>query len=309
VATEANFWTSRQDFVAHLRYGKGYSPGTCYAYHSDLGIWGRWLEEARKDWRAAGHIDVEQFNAWQARERSVKPHIVSRRVSCLASFYKWAVKNRLVERDPIYLADKPRRPLRIPVWLDRGEQAALQAATRRVDDLPDNIFGRKRETVKAIRRRYEMLFGLLLASGLRISEALGLRVRDVRLKDGVARSLRVIGKGNKERLVPLPEAFGQVFGFWLADRPRDDFVFAQRPGGPPPGAPAVRAYLRRLIARTGIDKKVTPHKLRHTYATRLLEAGAQLVDIQALLGHADIGSTQVYTHVGEDRMAELVSKL
>jgi integrase/recombinase XerD len=147
----------------------------------------------------------------------------------LASFYQWAVKNRLVESDPIYLADKPKRSLRIPVWLDRGEQAA----TRRVDDLPDTIFGRKREAVKAIRRRYEMLFGLLLASGLRISEALALRVRDVRLANGAARSLRVIGKGNKERLVPLPEAFGQVFGFWLADRPRDDFVFAQRPGGPP----------------------------------------------------------------------------
>ena len=102
---------------------------------------------------------------------------------------------------------------------------------------------------------YEMLFGLLLASGLRISEALALRVRDVRLANGAARSLRVIGKGNKERLVPLPEAFGQVFGFWLADRPRDDFVFAQRPGGPPPGAPAVRAYLRRLIARAGIEKQ------------------------------------------------------
>jgi integrase/recombinase XerD len=163
----------------------------------------------------------------------VKPHIVSRRVSCLASFCQWAVKHRLVESDPIYLADKPKRPLRIPVWLDRGEQATLQAATRRVDNLPDTIFGRKREAVKAIRRRYEMLFGLLLASGLRISEALALRVRDVRLANGAARSLRVIGKGNKECLVPLPEAFGQVFGFWLANRPRDDFVFAQRPGGPP----------------------------------------------------------------------------
>jgi integrase/recombinase XerD len=71
----------------------------------------------------------------------------------------------------------------------------------------------------------------------------------------------------------------------------------------------VRAYLRRLLARAGIEKPITPHKLRHTYATRLLETGAQLVDIQALLGHADIGSTQVYTHVGEDRMAELVSRL
>ncbi len=293
---------ARKEFLAHLRFTKGYSEATCYTYNSDLGIWGRWL-------RRLTHVDVEQFAGWQMRERGVKAHTVSRWASCLSSFYKWAMKNGLVQTDPVYLADKPKRPHRIPVWLEKEEQAALQKAIRNVDDLPENIFGRTREHIKDVRRRYDFLFGLILNAGLRISEALQVKVRDVRVVDGVAKSVRIIGKGNRERLVPLPEAFGQVFGYWLSDKPKEDFVFAKEQGGKAPGPHAVRAYLRRLIGRAGIDKKVTPHKLRHTYATRLLEAGAELVDIQALLGHVDLSTTQIYTHVSEDRMAGVVAKL
>jgi Site-specific recombinase XerD len=108
--------------------------------------------------------------------------------------------------------------------------------------------------------------------------------------------------------VPLPEAFGQVSGFWLNDKGKEEFVFAKEPGGKPPVAHVVRAYLRRLLDRAGIDKKVTPHK-RHTYATRLLESGAELVDIQVLLGHVNLATTQICTQVSEARMAGVVSKL
>ena len=304
-----DFWGARQAFLSHLRFARSYSKGTCYAYNSDLGIWGHWLEAAGKDWRYMTHVDAEQFVAWQARERGAKPHIIARRASCLGSFYKWARKNGLVESDPIYLADKPRRPHRIPVWLERDEQRALEEAARRIDDLPMDIFGQTDAQGLVVRRRYAILFGLILNSGLRIAEALAVKVQDVRVMEGVAKSLRVIGKGDKERLVPLPEAFGQLFGAWLADRKPDAFVFAKAPGARPLGPHAVRAYLRRLLTRAGIAKKVTPHKLRHTYATRLLEAGAELVDIQVLLGHRDLGTTQIYTHVSEDRMASVVAKL
>lgn len=306
---EQSIWQARKDFLAHLRYAKGYSQGTCYAYHSDLGIWGRWLEEAVHDWRHCTHVEVEQFITWQMRERGVKPHIIARRSSCLSSFYRWAKKNGLVADDPIYLADKPKRPYRIPVWLEREEQQRLQAALQRVDDLPETIFGRPRAHLLEVRRRYAVLFSLIQNAGLRISEALAIKVGEVRVTEGVARSVRVIGKGNKERMVPLPEVFGQVFGEWLADQAREAFVFAQSPGGKPPGPRAVRAYLKRLVAKAQIDKPITPHKLRHTYATRLLESGAELVDIQALLGHVNLATTQIYTHVGEDRMASVVAKL
>lgn len=309
MADKDDFWQARKDFLTHLHYTKGYSQGTCYAYHSDLGMWGRWLEEAGRDWRQITHSEAERFAAWQMRERGVKPYIVVRRLSCLGSFYKWALKNSLTQGDPIYLADRPKRPHRIPVWLDKDEQKSLEAAAGQTDDLPENIFGHPREYIKDVRRRYELLFCLILNSGMRLSEALAVRVRDVRVVAGVAKSVRVIGKGNKERLIPLPAAFGQVFGLWLEDRSRDEFAFARSPGSKPPGPHAVRAYLRRLIERAGIDKKVTPHKLRHTYATRLLEAGAELVDIQALLGHVDLSATQIYTHVSEKRMAEIVAKL
>jgi integrase/recombinase XerD len=309
VETEQDFWTARKDFLSYLRYTKGYSQGTCYGYNSDLGIWGKWLEEASHDWRRCSHVEVEQFVTWLMREREVKPHIIARRSSCLASFYKWAMKNGLVESDPVYLADKPKRPHRMPVWLEKDEQQRLQEAARNIEDLPENIFGKTREHILEVRRRYDFLFGLIQNSGLRISEALGVKVRDVRLVNGMARSVRVIGKGNKERVVPLPEAFGQVFGFWISDKGKDEFVFAKEPGGKPPGPPAARAYLRTLVEKAGIDKRVTPHKLRHTYATRLLEAGAELIDIQTLLGHVNLSTTQIYTHVSEDRMANVVSKL
>lgn len=303
------FDEARKEFLSHLRYARGHSPRTCYNYHSDLGIWGMWLAEADKDWQRVKVQDVEQFSAWQLRERGVGAHLVSRRMSCLSTFYRWAKKNEIVVDDPVYLADKPKRPQRIPVWLEREEQTALETAVRRVDDIPENIFGQRREHLRRIRRRYELLFGLLLNSGLRISEALSLKVRDVRLRDGIALAVRVIGKGNKERLVPLPEKFGQVFGFWMKDQPMEEFVFAQKLKGRPPSAGAARAYLRRLKDKAHIAKAITPHKLRHTYATNLLNTGAELVDIQALLGHVNLATTQIYTHVDQDRMTAVVNKL
>ena len=130
-----------------------------------------------------------------------------------------------------------------------------------------------------------------------------------RLVDGMALAVRVIGKGDKERLVPLPAAFGAVFGFWLKDRARGEFVFARALGQKPVSAQAARAYLRGMLKKAGIDKKISPHKLRHTYATNLLNAGAELVDIKALLGHESIATTQIYTNVGQERMEKVVGRL
>lgn len=303
------FDDARREFLSHLLYAKGHSKTTCYVYNSDLGIWRDWLLEAGKDWQRAKPTDVEQFAAWQLRERKVSAHIVNRRLSALSSFYKWAMRHEIVESDPVYLADKPKRPLRIPVWLEKEEQQRLEATIKSRENIPINIFGDNKAKMTETRRRYEMLFGLLLNSGLRISEALGLKISDVRLVDGTAKSVRVIGKGDKERLVPLPEKFGQVFGFWLKDRARGDYVFARALGQKPVSAQAARAYLRGMLKKAGIDKKISPHKLRHTYATNLLNAGAELVDIKALLGHESVATTQIYTNVGQERMEQVVARL
>ena len=109
----------RREFLAHLRYTKGHRVTTCYAYHSDLGLWADWLLDAGKDWQRARVADVEQWNAWQLRERRVSAHLVNRRLSALSSFYRWALRHEIVDSDPVYLADKPKRPHRIHVDQDR----------------------------------------------------------------------------------------------------------------------------------------------------------------------------------------------
>ena len=159
------------------------------------------------------------------------------------------------------------------------------------------------------RRRYELLFGLLLNSGLRISEALGLKGGDVRRVEGTAKSVRVIGQGDQERRAPLPQAFGQVFGFWLKDPPRGEYLFARATGQKPVSAQAARAYLRGMLKQAGIEKKISPHQPHYTCATNRLNAGAERVDIKALLGHESVATTQIDTHVGQERMEQVVARL
>ncbi len=298
-----------QEFLSHLCYTQGYRPSTGYAYHSDLKQWAHWLAEHDHPWDRVRLREVEQFITWQLRERGISVALVNRRLSALSHFYRWAMKQEITAHNPVALVDKPKRPHRLPIWLEKEEQSRLNATLKDRHSLPVNLFGQTPQRMTETRRRYEMLFGLLLHSGLRISEALQMKVTDVRIVDGIAKSLRVLGKGNKERLVPLPESFGAVFGFWLNDRSKGEWVFAKGIGQPPMSPQAARGYLRGLLKAAGIDKKITPHKLRHTYATNLLNAGAELVDIQVLLGHVNLATTQIYTHVDQERMTAVVNKL
>ena len=119
----------------------------------------------------------------------------------------------------------------------------------------------------------------------------------------------MIGKGDQERLAPLPGAFGAVFEFWLKDRARGEFVFARATGQKPVSAQAARATLRGMLKQAGIEKKISPHQRRHTDATHRLNAGAERVDLQALLGHESLSTTQIYTNVDQERMEQGVGRL
>jgi integrase/recombinase XerD len=300
---------ARHDFLNYLRYNRGAAESTRAGYRSDVNIWHGWLDEAEHDWKICSYIEAEQFIAWQQRTGR-HAHIIARRVSALTTFYRWAKRQHWTTVDPFYRVELPKRPRRLPVWLEREEQQRLEAVAAAPEALPPNLCGNARDRIEFARHRYAVLFALLQNSGLRISEALALKVGDVRVVEGQARSVRVIGKGDKERVVPLPVDFGQELGAWISERLElGDHVFGKWPGESPPSARAVRDYLNRLVEQAGIDKPITPHKLRHTYATRLLESGAELVDIQALLGHANLATTQIYTHVSDERMASVVARL
>ncbi|WP_233144573.1 tyrosine-type recombinase/integrase [Methyloprofundus sedimenti] len=109
--------------------------------------------------------------------------------------------------------------------------------------------------------------------------------------------------------MPLPESFGRILAIAIADKYREEYLFAKKTGGKLVGQHAARAYLKKLVDKAGIDKKITAHKLRHTYATRLLEKDVHLIDIQALLGHESIATTQIYTHAGQERLSKLVADI
>jgi len=305
---ELKFKKIQTEFLEFLKYTKGHAITTCYGYNSDLNSWITWLTKEKLDWRKCKPVDVEHFVSYLSK-KDVGAHAVARKISCLSTFYKWAKRREYVQDDPIYLIDKPKRPSRIPVWLEPEEQNSFKNAIRNYDDIPETIFGRSKVSSVKIRQRYELLFELIQKSGLRISEALGLKVSDIRVVDGMAQSVRVIGKGDKERIVPLPEGFKRELALALEDKSRDEYLFAKKPGGKPVGQHAARAYLKKLTEKAGINKKVTPHKLRHTYATRLLEKDVQLIDIQALLGHESIATTQIYTHAGQERLSKLVADI
>jgi len=302
---EIKFKKFQKEFLEFLKYTKGHADTTCYNYNSDLNIWIKWLTQEKLDWRKCKPIQVEHFVSYLSK-KGVGAHAIGRRIACLSTFYKWAKRREYVEDDPIYLIDKPKRPSRMPVWLEKEEQDKFMRAVRNYDDIPETIFGRSKTSSVKIRQRYELLFELIQKSGLRISEALGVKVSDIRVVDNIAKSITVIGKGNKERQVPLPESFGQVLADAVGDKHNEEYLFAKKSGGKPVGQHAARAYLKKLTEKAGINKKITPHKLRHTYATRLLEKDVQLIDIQALLGHESISTTQIYTHAGQERLSRLV---
>lgn len=305
---ELKFKKIQTEFLEFLKYTKGHAVTTCYGYNSDLNSWITWLTEEKLDWRKCKPVDVEHFVSYLSK-KDVGSHAVARKISCLSTFYKWAKRREYVQDDPIYLIDKPKLPRRIPVWLEQEEQDSFKCAIRNYDDIPETIFGRSKVSSVKIRQRYELLFELIQKSGLRISEALSLKVSDIRVVDGMAQSVRVIGKGDKERQVPLPEGFKRELALALVEKSRDEYLFAKKPGGKPVGQHAARAYLKKLTEKAGINKKVTPHKLRHTYATRLLEKDVQLIDIQALLGHESISTTQIYAHTGQERLSKLVADI
>lgn len=280
-------------FADALWLEEGLAPRTLAAYRSDLEALAAWLAgQGRGGLLAAGADDLQGYMA--ARLPGSRATSSNRRLSAFKRFYRWALREGLIARDPTLPLVTARTPLRVPKTLTEAQVEALLAA-------PDV------GTPLGLRDR--AMLELMYASGLRVSELVGLRLFELSLPDQV---LRVTGKGAKERLVP----FGDVAADWLrrylaqarpallAGRSSDDLFVTERHG-----AAMTRVMfwmlVKRYAARAGIRAPLSPHTLRHAFATHLLNHGADLRAVQLLLGHADIGTTTIYTHVARERLKVL----
>ena len=284
------------EFVDALWLADGLARNTLGAYRSDLALFSGWLVE--RGARLAS-VTGEEINAYLAhlhgRPGGIKPASQRRLHSAWRRFYRWLLDQGRISADPLRDVERPRRGSRFPKTLSERQVEGLLAA-------PD--------PASPLGLRDRTMLELLYATGLRVSELVGLRLFEVGLQENV---VRTFGKGSKERLVPLGEVAADWLRRYLADgRPgllkgaSSDYLFVtgrrrQRPGGM--SRQMAWAMIKKHAVAAGIPPdRVSPHVLRHAFATHLLNHGADLRVVQLLLGHADISTTQVYTHVARERL-------
>ncbi|MDQ6679822.1 MAG: site-specific tyrosine recombinase XerD [Pseudomonadota bacterium] len=270
----------------------GLAPNTLAAYRRDLTLYTGWLERtAGRSLNQSREADLLGYGV--ARHAGSAATTANRRLTVFKRYFRWALREQLVAADPTLRLLAARQPLRVPKTLSEAQVEALLCA-------PDV------DTHRGLRDR--TMLELMYASGLRVSELVSLKSVHMSLADG---ALRVTGKGRKERLVP----FGEEAHAWidrylksaraaiLARRASDALFVTSR------GGPMTRQMFWKLIkahaAKAGIEVPLSPHTLRHAFATHLLNHGADLRAVQMLLGHADISTTTIYTHVARERLKQL----
>jgi len=282
-------------FLEYLTVERGLAENSLEAYRRDLARYLAYLAASGHEATALPRPAVPRY-LLHLREAGLSPRSVARHLSAIRQFHRFLVREQRSAEDPTAHLDSPKPWRRLPAVLgidevDRLLAAALPATPQGLRDLA--------------------MLELMYASGLRVSELVGLRLADLDLGTGI---VRVLGKGDKERLVPVGDTAAARLRAYLAEgRPRlavrrvTPFLFVARHGGR-----LTRQAFWRLIKRqaesAGILKPVTPHTLRHSFATHLLERGADLRAVQLMLGHSDIGTTQIYTHVTRAHLKAIYDK-
>jgi integrase/recombinase XerC len=280
-------------FLRHLDRERNASPHTVRAYGDDLGQFAKHArEDLGRDARPqdVDHLLIRGFLA-RLRRAGLKTTSAARKLATLRTFFRYLCREGILERNPARALLSPRLEKRVPTYLDERDVALIV-------EMPG-------EGLPALRGR--AILEMLYATGVRCSELVGLDLREI---DRVERSLRVLGKGRKERVVPFGTRASAALEAYLAVRkaPVDsEAVFLNGRGGRLTDR-SVRLLVGQRVKAVALARKVSPHTLRHSFATHLLERGADLRAIQELLGHASLSTTQRYTQVNTRHMLEIYSK-
>ncbi len=305
----ADAWTSK--FLQHLATDRGASVYTQRNYRAALAEFAQWHQQERKstpDWSELQRDDFRSYLRFLGRNQLGRAAI-QLRFSALRTFYKFLIRHGEAETSPIRNLALPKLPKRLPKFLTRDQMEALLIAPMKPLEAKQEK-RRGRPIAASICYRDVAIIETIYSCGLRVSELCGLRAEDI---DWSEQLVRVRGKGKKERMVPIGQpALDAIANYWnlLPAKPigADPVFLAEKPN-PTPVAPLVlQRRLKKHLAMAGLDPSLTPHKLRHSYATHLLDAGADLRSVQELLGHAHLVTTQVYTHVSTERLKKAYDK-
>ena len=286
-----------EDYLRYSQIERGLSDNTIFAYRQDLMDFLAFLKKEGLDSWPTKAVDIDAFLAEQ-RDLNKATSSISRMISSLRKFYQWLVRQNIQKINPMLEIDSPKKEHRLPVALSVDEVTKLL-------DQPD--------VTKKLGIRDRALLETLYATGIRVSELINLKFSDLHEE---LKLLKVLGKGSKERLIPISD----VAISWIKsyqEKVRDplllksgkytDTIFLNNRGGALTRQ-AVWQIIKRYCQMAGIKKNVTPHTLRHTFATHLLENGADLRVVQEILGHSDISTTQIYTNLSQQHILQVYAK-
>ena len=283
-------------FISHLRVERGLSENTVSSYSSDLVKYFNYLEKKKISPPVAGREDIAEYVGSIKKNNGYSARTIARNISAIKMFYRFLISEGRLTDNPARLLDPVKLPGRLPGTLSHDEVERLLA-------VPDQT--------TSLGQRDSAMLELLYATGLRVSELVGLHLVNVNLEPGF---IRTVGKGSKERLVPMGDKAMDAIKLYLKyGRPdlikekNAPYLFLNSRG-----SSISRQGFWKIIKKygimAGITKKITPHSLRHSFATHLLEGGADLRSVQIMLGHSDISTTQIYTHVSRERLKKIHGK-
>lgn len=280
------------EYLEYLKYQKNYSDETIHSYSIDIE---EFLDYINSECINICEVGYDVVKAWLIHldEKKNKSTTVSRKISSLRGFYKYLINNKVIDSNPFSLVSLPKKERHLPRFFYYNE-------------LEEMFQVPKLNT--ALGQRDRLLLEMLYATGVRVSELVNIKVSDINGEE-----IRVLGKGNKERIVEFGDYAESILELYLKEGykhlniKKSEYLFLNNRGGKLTTR-GVRYILDNIINKTTIDKKISPHMLRHTFATHLLNEGCDLLTVQELLGHESLTATSIYTHITNDRLKEVYFK-
>ncbi len=280
------------EFTDYIRIQRNYSDNTEISYINDIEEYEEYLKSQKINYKNITYHQINQYTKYLKEERQFKPSSINRHLSALRSFYNFMIKEEYITTNPFKLITGPKKSLKLPNYMKYSEFEIM------IDSLEDNDLG----------IRNKALLELLLATGARIGELINVKVTDIQFSN---REIKVLGKGNKERICYFNEHAENSLKDYLngsrnnlLKKKTSPYLFINHIGDKLTDR-GVRSIIDSIIKKSSLNTKVTPHTFRHTFATMLLNEGCDLKSVQELLGHVNLSTTSIYTHVTNDRIKDI----
>ena len=277
-------------FLRYIKFEKKFSLHTLTAYSKDIYQFAEFLQSAALEIHTVSHTHIR---AWmvQLLEQGLGAKTINRKISCLRSLYKFLVREKIIEQDPVAQVRVPKIPKRLPIFVDE----------QKLDTLLDHqtIFNNDFDGMRS-----RLIIELLYGTGMRLSELIGLKDLDIDLYE---KTVKVLGKRNKERIIPIHTSLVSMINEFIIEKKKQNFyteasAFIVTNRGEKVYPQFIYRIVKTYLALVSTNEKQSPHSLRHSFATALLNRGADLNAIKVLLGHSSLAATQVYTHTSVDRL-------